>query len=141
MNSVGYTLLMENCIFCKIGSGELPTSTTHDDALSVSFLDINPVERGHILVIPKKHYAWMIETPDEIITHLFTIAKKIMQAQKEALHCDYTMLSVVGKDVPHFHIHLIPKILGESAHTDKHYTYSDGEQENIVTALRASLSH
>ena len=100
---------MENCIFCKVGKGEIPHNKIYENENFIAFLDINPVVKGHTLLIPKKHSVWMQETDDEIITEIFKLCKKLMLTMKKNLPCDYVVISVVGKDVPHFHIHLIPR--------------------------------
>lgn len=97
------------CIFCKIVNGEIPATKTYEDDNFISFLDIHPVEIGHNLLIPKDHYTWMTDAPDEVVAKAFILAKKLMIKMKNDLSCDYVQISIVGKDVPHFHIHLIPK--------------------------------
>ena len=130
---------MENCIFCKIIQKEIPATILYEDAQVISFLDIHPVTKGHALVVPKAHHEWMQEAPDELVAYSFTKAKHLMAAQKEALGADYVMVSVVGKDVPHFHIHLIPKKLSEPAHTDSHYVYSENEMDATKQQIVYSL--
>jgi len=100
---------MDNCIFCKIINKEIPSNFTYKDENFISFLDINPKTDGHTLLIPKKHYTWMQETPDEIVGEIFVTAKKLMQKLIEEKGCEYVKVKVIGKDVPHFHIHLIPQ--------------------------------
>lgn len=106
---------MENCIFCKIASGEIPAQKTYEDEVSVAFLDIHPKAPGHTLLIPKVHYRWFEEMPDDLSDHLFRVAKKIAKEMKEKTGADHVQLGIVGKDVPHVHIHLIPRQLGERA--------------------------
>ncbi len=101
----------QDCIFCKIVSGLIPANKVYEDDDFISFLDIHPVEIGHALLIPKEHWHWMTDVPDEIIAKAFIVAKKLMTQMKQDLPCDYVQVSIVGKDVPHFHIHLIPKKL------------------------------
>jgi histidine triad (HIT) family protein len=98
-----------NCIFCKIVRKEIPAEVVSEDESSISFLDINPVNVGHLLVIPKEHHENMIATPDDLVQKLFLKSKILMQAVKEGTGADYVIVSVVGIDVPHFHIHLIPR--------------------------------
>jgi len=100
---------MEDCIFCRIVRGEIPAEKIYEDDLVLAFLDINPVNYGHVLIIPKDHYQWFYEVPDDILSHLIIKSKQIVSAIKKALKCDYVALSVVGIDVPHFHLHLIPR--------------------------------
>ncbi len=100
----------EKCIFCKIVKKEIPASIVHEDEISMSFLDINPVNEGHLLIIPKEHFPYMIETPDEMIKKLFLKSKELMPAVIKGAEAEYVALSIVGTDVPHFHIHLIPRL-------------------------------
>lgn len=100
---------MDNCIFCKIVSGQIPAYKIYEDDTCLGFLDIQPVSMGHVLLIPKTHYEWIQDTPDDILTHIILKSKNIINNIKESLPCDYVQVSVVGKDVPHFHVHLIPR--------------------------------
>jgi len=100
-----------NCIFCKIINKEIPTPFTYEDENFVGFLDIHPKAPGHTLLIPKEHYVWMQEAPDEVVSEIFKTAKKLMKKMITEIPCDYVQLNILGKDVPHFHIHLIPKFL------------------------------
>lgn len=100
---------MDNCIFCKIIKGEIPSYKVYKDDLFYSFLDIYPVAEGHLLVIPKKHIEKMEETDETTIGGIFNVAKKIMPALKKVTDADYVQLVVAGEEVPHFHIHLFPR--------------------------------
>ena len=106
---------MENCIFCKIVRGELPAEKTYEDDLSLAFLDIHPKGPGHVMLIPKAHYRWFEEMPDDLSDHLFRVSKQIAKEMKEKTGADHVQLGIVGKDVPHVHIHLIPRQAGERA--------------------------
>ena len=101
----------ENCLFCKIVPKQIPSTITYEDDLLLAFLDIHPVTHGHTLLIPKEHYAWVHETPDELISSAFIKAKELIKRMRNDIPCDYVEISVIGKDVPHFHIHLIPRKL------------------------------
>jgi histidine triad (HIT) family protein len=108
---------MEDCIFCKIAKGEVPSQKAHyEDDSVVSFLDINQGEPGHTLVIPAEHHRWFYEVPDELSEKLFRVAKHIAEELKREYRADYVRLSIVGVDVPHVHIHLIPKKFSEKVH-------------------------
>lgn len=100
---------MDNCIFCKIVRGKIPSEKVFEDDVSIAFLDINPVNDGHTLIIPKEHFAQMTETPDELVGKLYVNAKKLIPAVKQGTNADFVALTVIGTDVPHFHIHLIPR--------------------------------
>lgn len=100
---------MENCIFCKIVAGKIPSEKVHhEDDTIVSFPDIKPVAPGHTLVVPVQHFEWFYQLPDDISDRLFRASKKIAKELKEKTGADYIHLSIVGKDVPHVHVHLIP---------------------------------
>lgn len=104
---------MADCIFCKIVAGEIPAAQVYEDEQFLAFLDINPVNPGHVLLIPKAHYPLMTDLPDEIIKDIYVKANVLMGRIKQAMKADLVVLSVVGLDVPHFHIHLLPRY-----HTD-----------------------
>jgi len=104
---------MENCIFCKIAAGEIPATKVYEDDTVVAFLDINPKAPGHTLLIPKIHCPWFQELADDIYTKLFLAAKKIALDIKIQNDADYVRLGIVGTDVPHTHIHLVPQKLND----------------------------
>ncbi len=99
---------MENCIFCKIVAGEIPAQKTFEDDEFIAFLDIHPNAPGHTLLIPKAHHQWFQDLPDDLSDNLFRRAKMLAQKLKSEYSADYIHLSIVGKDVPHVHVHLIP---------------------------------
>jgi histidine triad (HIT) family protein len=103
----------EDCIFCKIVKGEIPCDKIYEDKKFLVFLDIKPVSYGHLLIIPKKHTVWMQEVDDKTIANIFKLTKKMMLALKKGLKCDYIQESVVGNEVPHFHIHIFPRYFTE----------------------------
>ena len=130
---------MDTCIFCKISKGEIPSSKIYEDENFFAFLDINPVSDGHLLIIPKKHTVWMQEADDETISGIFKLAKKLMLAIKKGILCDYVQLSIVGKDVPHFHIHLIPRYFKDNFPMFPTKLYKNGEQELIAQKIISML--
>ncbi|HUD02825.1 MAG TPA: HIT domain-containing protein [Candidatus Paceibacterota bacterium] len=103
---------MENCIFCKIASGEVPTRKIHHEGDTiVSFFDINPQAPGHTLVVPVAHYHWFLDMPENESDQLFRTCKKIARELKKEYGTDCIKLRIDGKDVPHVHVHLIPQKL------------------------------
>jgi histidine triad (HIT) family protein len=104
---------MENCIFCNIAKGAVPAEKVYEDDTVVAFLDIHPKAPGHTLLISKDHYQWFEELPDDLSDHLFRVAKTLAKEMKRKDGIDYVHLSIVGKDVPHVHMHLIPRSLPE----------------------------
>lgn len=104
---------MENCIFCKIARGEIPVQKVFENKSLVAFPDTHPKAPGHILLIPKAHYQWFQDLPDDLYDELFRTAKILAKKLKEEQKADYIHLSIVGKDIPHAHIHLIPRTLND----------------------------
>ena len=105
---------MEDCIFCKIVRGDIPVRKTYEDELVIAFPDIKPVVPGHTLVIPKEHHPWFWEVPPPIAQAWFAAAQTLARALKEEHGADYVQMSIVGKDVPHAHIHLMPRTLKDT---------------------------
>ncbi len=100
---------MNDCVFCKIISGEIPTHFVYENEFVVAFPDIKPEAQGHTLVIPKKHHQWFYEVPGEEANELFSACQAIAIDLKEAHQAEYVELKIVGVDVPHAHVHLIPR--------------------------------
>lgn len=105
---------MEDCIFCKIANKEIPADIIHEDEHSVSFLDLRPVNKGHALVIPKKHFNDLLETDDEDLAFLISEVKKIGQAVMSAtgatgFNLGVNTRSAAGQVVFHTHFHVIPR--------------------------------
>ncbi len=130
---------MENCIFCKIVKGELPSNKVYEDSDFLAFLTIEPVSEGHLLVIPKKHVVWMQEADDEMISGIFKLTKKLMLAMKKGLPCDYVLVSVAGKDVPHFHIHLIPRNMNDNLPEFPKGKHDQGVAEEVIKKITQAL--
>lgn len=110
----------DDCIFCKIANGEIPSTTLYEDEDFRVILDMGPATRGHALLLPKEHYADLFELEDETAAKALKTAKKIGAKMKKALHADG--LNVVqnngeaaGQTVFHFHMHLIPRYKDDHA--------------------------
>ncbi len=104
----------ENCIFCKIAAGEIPSATIYEDDDFRVILDIEPASKGHALILPKEHYANLYELPEELASKVLIVAKKVIARMTEIVGCDgYNVLQnngeVAGQTVFHFHMHLIPR--------------------------------
>ena len=128
---------MADCIFCKIIASEIPSANVYEDEQFLAFLDINPVAPGHTLLIPKAHHPMMADLPDELIGPIYQAAKQLMQRIKAAMAADFVALSVVGVDMPHFHIHLIPRRSGDGlANFWPTRTYAEGELDRVAAKIR-----
>jgi len=95
-------------IFSKIISGEIPSFKIYEDDNFLAFLDINPNALGHTLCIPKKEIDQIFDLDDKTLAELIIFSKKIANAIKKAVVCNRVGISVIGLEVPHVHVHLIP---------------------------------
>lgn len=102
---------MENCIFCKIISGEIPSKKIYEDDLVFVMMDINPVVDGHVLVIPKEHKVDFTELDSNLLGHIYEVARKLTPELLKKLNCNSMTFTVNYGDaqvVKHFHLHLLP---------------------------------
>ena len=100
-----------DCLFCKIVSGSIPSYKIYEDEIVIAFLDINPDSNGHTLIIPKKHYLDMNDIPLDTLTHIFKVAKELKVKIESKLNADgLTFVQNNGdiQEVKHFHLHLKP---------------------------------
>ncbi|MBQ3546302.1 MAG: HIT family protein [Lachnospiraceae bacterium] len=112
--------MKEDCIFCKIANGIIPSYTLYEDDDFRVIFDLGPVSKGHALILPKEHYANIYELDEEIASKVFVLAKKMATAMTEAFGCDgFNILQnnneAGGQTVFHFHMHLVPRYEGDGA--------------------------
>lgn len=106
-------LAMEDCIFCKIVRGEIPSHKVYEDDQFLGFIDIHPQTPGHVQVIPKEHYRWVWDLPAQAgvpgnVGDYFRVAHKIALAQRKAFNTDFILSRIVGDEVHHAHIWVFP---------------------------------
>lgn len=118
---------MPDCLFCKIVNGEVSSVKIYEDDEFLAFMDLYPVMKGHVLLIPKKHVEWMQDEADEQIGKIFIVTKQLMKKIKSNLSCDFVQIGVVGEAVKHFHIHLIPRYLDDNMLRWPVVDYNEGE--------------
>ena len=99
---------MAESVFAKIVSGDIPSYKVYEDELTYAFLDIHPVQPGHVLVIPKQQIEFVWDLPDDLYQAVMATSKKVAQRLREVLPQKYVHERIVGIDVPHAHVHLIP---------------------------------
>lgn len=99
-------------IFSRIAAGEIPSYKVAEDDRHFAFLDISPVHQGHVLVIPKKEVDYIFDLSDEEYASLMLFAKRVAKALKKAIPCKKVGITVIGLDVPHTHVHLVPMNTG-----------------------------
>ena len=136
---------MDNCIFCKIAAGEIPSATLYEDEDFRVILDLGPASKGHALILPKQHYANLYELPDELAEKVIRLAKKMVIAMTKALQCDgFNVVQnngeAAGQTVFHFHMHLIPRYKDDHAGV----TWTPGKltdevRDEVVEKVRACL--
>lgn len=104
---------MKDCIFCKIIKNELPSKTVYEDDIIKVIMNINPFTNGHLLILPKEHFENILDIKEDIIAHSIKILReKLYPMLKEKLDCKgFTICenNFLGQDIPHFHIHVIPR--------------------------------
>lgn len=133
-----------NCIFCKLANGEIPTNAIYEDEDFKVILDASPASKGHALILPKEHYANIYEIDDEVLAKASKIAKKIITHEKDVLKCDgYNVVQnngeVAGQTVFHYHMHLIPRYASDD-NTNviewKHKEFTDDEMAQICKEMK-----
>jgi histidine triad (HIT) family protein len=108
----------DDCVFCKIAEGEIPCSKVFEDDTTLAFMDISPLNKGHLLVIPKNHFGNILEIDEEAYGRLFSVICRIAKAVGACLSPDgMNVLQLNGKAanqvVPHLHIHIVPRWIGD----------------------------
>lgn len=116
-------------IFSKIIAGEIPSYKIAENDKFYSFLDINPVNWGHTLVVPKQETDYIFDIPDTDLGEMMVFAKKVAKALKSVMPCRKIGVTVLGLEVPHAHIHLVP--LQKEGDMDFHHKISDPDPERM----------
>src|SRR5882757_707382 len=105
------------CTFCDLIKGSAEVSICHEDADAIAFMDIQPVNNGHVLVVPRQHYESLLDVPAEIGMHLFQVTMRLANAVRKVTGSDDMNIVVnsgkaAGQDEPHYHVHIIPRCDG-----------------------------
>lgn len=116
--------MKEECLFCKIISGEVPSFTVYEDDLFKVILDRFPAAPGHVLILPKKHYANIFELGEEEAREIYPLAQKIAKVIKEAVNADGINIvqnngDAAGQSVYHFHLHIVPRKIDDGVILNK----------------------
>lgn len=135
---------MDDCVFCKIVSGDLPSSKLYEDDTVIAFLDIEPVNAGHTLIAPKEHYATPLETPDNLLAAILKTTKPVAAAISTALgakgfNITFNNGEAAGQVVSHTHLHLIPRYDDDGLLLWPQSPYPEGEQEKVAKKIRAGF--
>ena len=135
----------EECIFCKIVKGEIPSAKLYEDGLVMAFLDIMPANKGHTLVIPKKHYEVLVDIPADELEKLMNELKKITEAVISATKAEgFNILmnnkKVAGQIVPHAHFHIVPRFSDDGLELKwPSKKYEDGEIEKLKEKIKSFI--
>jgi len=106
------------CLFCSIASGKAQASIVYEDANVLAFMDLNPSNTGHTLVVPRKHWENIYEVPENVLVDLFSVVKRVSSAVKKTVGAEGISIlqlngRAAGQTVMHFHIHIIPRFRGD----------------------------
>ena len=133
-----------DCIFCRIVAGEAPAHRIYEDERLLAFMDLFPVGKGHLLIIPKQHGENLFEVEEEDLTGVIRLSKRIAEAQREALGPDgigvYQLNgAAAGQTVFHYHMHLIPRNHGDPLSLHGRVQGDDQELADVAAQLRKAL--
>jgi histidine triad (HIT) family protein len=123
-------------IFTKIISGEIPSYKIYEDEMFYAFLDISPLSKGHTLVVPKIEVDYIFDLNDNVYSGLMSVSKAIAIAIKKAVPCKRIGIAVVGLEVPHAHVHLIPLHTGAINFSDPKLSIHSEEMLEIAEKIR-----
>ncbi len=135
--------MKENCIFCKIIAGEIPSATVYEDEDFKAILDVNPAARGHVIILPKKHADNIFELEEKDAAKVFPVAKKIATALMKTYDCDGINVlqnngEAAGQTEFHLHVHVVPRSKGDTVNIK----WQPGEVEDpeaVVAEIKKNL--
>lgn len=135
---------MKDCLFCKIIKGEVSANKIYENDKVVVFLDINPVNLGHNLVVSKEHYKDFLSAPDEVLKEMIITMKKIAKAMTGALDLEGFNIeqnngSVAGQVIPHLHFHIIPRYKDDGLRHWQGKKYKEGEIKKVAEKIKNYL--
>ena len=135
----------QDCLFCRIISGEIPSTTIYENSKFKVIMDIAPANKGHVLILPKEHYDNIYDIDTATAGELFELAAMTARALKSVLGCDGMNIlqnngTVAGQTVFHFHMHIIPRFEDDTVNIGwKELSYEDGEMEQLREAIRKEM--
>ena len=128
-------------IFEKIIAGDIPSTKIYEDDTFFAFFDIHPVAKGHTLLVTREPYRWLVDVPTDIAHQTIEKIQWLSTHMKSALGCDYVQVNIMGEEVPHFHVHLIPRYYEDGVSGWKQTVQydSDTERDQIAEKVRQAL--
>jgi histidine triad (HIT) family protein len=132
----GDMVMMEDCLFCKIIAGKIPSEKVYEDDTVFAFLDVFPASEGHTLVAPKKHFSRFTDMDAESVASLFEAARKITAAVEKAFSAEGSNIGindgkVAGQEIPHVHVHVIPRRKGDGGRGIKSIVWTEPDTTNL----------
>jgi histidine triad (HIT) family protein len=128
-------------IFSKIINGEIPCYKVAENEQFIAFLDVFPLVKGHVLVVPKQEIDYLFDLPDQLLADLFVFAKTLAPAIQKAVPCTRIGVTVIGLEVPHAHVHLVPMNSANDVNfTQPKIKVDPAEMEMIAAKIRENLS-
>ncbi len=136
---------MNDCIFCKVIVGELPSTKVYEDENVFAFLDIKPNNPGHTLVIPRAHYRNIFDTPEDVLAAMTAVGKRLAGAVRTAVNADGINLAVnnepaAGQIIFHMHLHVIPRFTSDGFKPWQGKAYGEGEREAVAEKIKGVLT-
>jgi histidine triad (HIT) family protein len=134
----------EHCTFCELIQGSAEVSICHEDSDAIAFMDIQPVNDGHVLVVPREHHESLLEVPEELGVHLFKVTMRLANAIRQVTGCDDMNIVVnsgaaAGQDEPHYHVHIIPRRAGDGFDIPLPFNGSKMPDRTVLDATAARI--
>lgn len=131
----------DNCIFCKLANGKIPTNSIYEDEDFNVIMDADPASRGHCIILPKTHAANLYELPEEYCEKIFSVAKKCGSVLRDTLHCDGLNVlqnngETAGQTVFHLHVHLLPRYQEDGVTVEFEHGKVDESIEQTAEIIR-----
>ncbi len=116
---MGIDMKKEDCIFCKLANGDIPTNAIYEDDIVKAIFDLSPASKGHIIILTKEHFDDVFSIDAKTIAHVYEVAAKVATAVNEVLDCEGMNIlqnngEISGQTVFHFHVHIIPRYKGDT---------------------------
>jgi histidine triad (HIT) family protein len=139
---------VSKCIFCDIVAGSLPAAMVYESEATVAFLDHRPIFPGHVLVVPRTHYALLADLPADQVGPYFLTVQHLASAVERAMHADGSFVAInikISQSVPHLHVHIVPRrkndgLFGKTFQWTRHPYPSEAAMRETQHAIRSALS-
>jgi histidine triad (HIT) family protein len=133
-----------HCTFCDLIRGAAEVSVCHEDSDAIAFMDIQPVNNGHVLVVPREHYESLLDVPQELGLHLFKVTMRLTAAIRRVTGCeDFNIVvnsgAAAGQDEPHYHVHIIPRREGDGFDVPLPFNGSEMPDRTVLDAYAARI--